>query len=107
MNDLSHFSGEGRARMVDVSDKQGSKRTAIASGKILMQEQTLLRIRHGGLAKGDVLTVADVAAVMGAKKTPELIPMCHPLMLSGVDVAFSDLENEQGLKVEVTVSCSG
>jgi len=107
MNDLSHFSGEGRARMVDVSDKQGSKRTAIASGKILMQEQTLLRIRHGGLAKGDVLTVADVAAVMGAKKTPERIPMCHPLMLSGVDVAFSDLENEQGLKVEVTVSCSG
>jgi len=107
MSDLTHFNEQGRAQMVDVSDKQNSKRIAIASGKVHMLEQTFLRIKQGRIGKGDVLSVADVAAVMGAKKTPELIPMCHPLMLSGIDIAFTELENRSGLKVEVTVICNG
>ncbi len=107
MNKLTHFDESGRARMVDVSGKDESARVAVASGVIRMQPQTLRRIRADGLKKGNVLAVADVAAVMGAKKTPDLIPMCHPLMLSGVEVAFSELEGGAGMKVEVSVNCSG
>lgn len=107
MNDLTHFNNSGRPRMIDVSDKNETVRTAIASGCIRMEKETLRRIRQGGVTKGDVLGVASVAAVMGAKKTPELIPMCHALLLSGVDVAFSDLTGENGLKVMVTVNCKG
>lgn len=88
MKDLTHFSTEGRARMVDVSDKSISKRVAIASGVLRMQPDTLARIQAGKIAKGDVLTVADVAAVMAAKHTADLIPMCHTLPLTGVDISF-------------------
>ncbi len=104
---LTHFSDEGRARMVDVSGKDEGVRTAVASGEIRMRPETLARIRDRALAKGDVLAVADVAAVIGAKKTPELIPMCHPLMLSGVSVSFAELEDGAGLKVAVEVRCRG
>ncbi len=107
MNDLTHFDESGRARMVDVSAKDVTTRIAVASGTIRMLPETLQRIRDGALKKGDVLAVADVAAVMGAKKTPDLIPMCHPLMLSGIDVSFSELEQETGLKIEVSVTCNG
>jgi cyclic pyranopterin phosphate synthase len=107
MNDLTHFDESGRPRMVDVSDKDEAVRKAIASGCIRMEQETLRRIRHGEIAKGNVLSVASVAAVMGAKKTPELIPMCHPLLLSGVNVAFADMEDGRGLRVEVTVNCNG
>jgi len=107
MAGLTHFDEAGRARMVDVSGKDVSTRIAVASGEIHMQPETLEHIRQGRLKKGDVLAVADVAAVMGAKKTPDLIPMCHPLMLSGIDVSFSNLTETCGLKVEVSVKCNG
>lgn len=106
-NHLTHFDASGRARMVDVSDKDKTTRIAIASGEIHMMAETLQHIQQGDLKKGDVLAVADVAAIMGAKKTPDLIPMCHPLMLSGIDVSFSELEKSCGIKVEVSVKCSG
>ncbi len=98
--------------MVDVSAKSGTARVAIASGVLRMQPATLERIRAGGIAKGDVLTVADVGAVMAAKHTPDIIPMCHPIMLTGVDIAFSevpeaDSEGCVGIKVLATATCSG
>jgi len=104
---LTHFGADGRARMVDVSAKEITTRIAIASGEIHMLPETLVLIQQGKLKKGDVLSVADVAAIMGAKKTPELIPMCHPLMLSGIDVSFSELEAVCGIRVEVSVKCNG
>ena len=111
-NDLTHFSDAGRARMVDVSAKADIQRVAIASGVLRMQLATLVRIREGKIAKGDVLTVADVAAVMAAKRTPDLIPMCHSLALTGVDVDFSeilepDAEGCVGIKVMTTARCVG
>jgi len=107
MSKLTHFDKAGRGRMVDVSDKEITTRIAIASGEIHMQPNTLENIQQGKLKKGDVLAIADVAAIMGAKKTPDLIPMCHPLMLSGIDVSFSELEGACGLKVAVSVKCKG
>ncbi|HET7833180.1 MAG TPA: cyclic pyranopterin monophosphate synthase MoaC [Gallionella sp.] len=112
MVDLTHFSAAGRARMVDVSGKADTRRVAIASGVLRMQQETLARIRAGKIAKGDVLTVADVGAVMAAKHTSDLIPMCHPIALSGVEVAFSEIDetNETGcvgIKVVVSASCTG
>ena len=111
-NDLTHFSDAGRARMVDVSAKAETQRVAIASGVLRLQPATLARIRAGQIAKGDVLTVADVAAVMAAKRTPDLIPMCHSLALTGVDVDFSeilepDAEGCVGIKVTTTARCVG
>ena len=107
MSELTHFNQAGRGRMVDVSDKEITTRIAIASGEIHMLPNTLGHIQQGKLKKGDVLAIADVAAIMGAKKTPDLIPMCHPLMLSGIDVSFSELTENCGLKVEVLVKCKG
>ncbi len=105
MSNLTHFNNAGRGRMVDVSAKEVTTRIAVASGEIHMLENTLQHIQQGKLKKGDVLAIADVAAIMGAKKTPDIIPMCHPLMLSGIDVSFSELTNACGLKVEVSVKC--
>lgn len=108
MNDeLTHFSDAGRARMVDVSDKSVTLRSATASGIIRMRPETLARIREGYIAKGNVLAVADVAAVMAAKRTPDLIPMCHSLPLTGVEVSFSETADSAGLRVEVTAKCVG
>ena len=112
MNDLTHFSESGRARMVDVSEKSSTQRVAIASGVLRMQTATLERIRTGQIAKGDVLTVADVGAVMAAKRTPDIIPMCHSIMLSGVEVKFSEIPEPDaqgcvGIKVITTASCVG
>jgi cyclic pyranopterin monophosphate synthase len=112
MNDLTHFSEAGRARMVDVSEKSNTQRVAIASGVLRMQPATLERIRAGKIAKGDVLTVADVGAVMAAKRTPDIIPMCHSIALTGVEVEFSEiLESDAqgcvGIKVVTTASCVG
>lgn len=111
-NDLTHFSDAGRARMVDVSEKASTPRVAIASGVLRMQPATLERIRSGKISKGDVLAVADVAAVMGAKRTSDLIPMCHSLALTGVEVEFSEiLEPDQdgcvGIKVQTSAGCVG
>ena len=85
---LTHFDRAGRARMVDVGEKPETERVAVASGRVRMARETVELIRAGRAAKGDVLAVAQVAAVMGAKKTADLIPMCHPLMLTRIDVAF-------------------
>ncbi|MDR2614746.1 MAG: cyclic pyranopterin monophosphate synthase MoaC [Candidatus Accumulibacter sp.] len=109
MSDLTHFSADGRARMVDVSDKAATRREATASGVIRMAPATLERIRAGTLAKGDVLAVADVAAVMAAKRTPETIPMCHALPLSGVEVRFDEIDGhggEAGLRATVKTLCT-
>ncbi len=112
MSELTHFSEAGRARMVDVSQKADSTRVAIASGVLRLQPATLERIRAGRMAKGDVLTVADVGAVMAAKRTPEIIPMCHSIALSGVDIAFSEIETPDaegcvGIRVVATTTCVG
>jgi len=109
---LTHFSESGRARMVDVSGKEATIRVAIASGTIRMHPQTLQRIRDGKIGKGNVLAVADVGAVMAAKRTPDIIPMCHAIALSGVQVEFSevieaDAQGCVGLRAEVTASCVG
>ncbi len=98
--------------MVDVSEKADTQRVAIASGAIRMRPATLERIRSGTIAKGNVLAVADVAAVMAAKRTPDTIPMCHALPLSGVEVAFAEIieldgEGCVGIKATVTARCVG
>lgn len=92
---LSHVDEQGRARMVDVGDTPDTQREAIARGRVLMQPQTLALIQEGGLPKGDVLAVAQVAGVMAAKRTHELIPMCHPLLLTHIGVEFELREPEQ------------
>lgn len=98
--------------MVDVSAKPATQRTAIASGVLRMQPATLAQIHAGKIGKGDVLTVADVAAVMAAKRTPDIIPMCHSIALTGVSLEFAELaepDNEGcvGIQVTATVSCAG
>jgi cyclic pyranopterin phosphate synthase len=90
MAEFTHFNESGRARMVDVSAKSQTERVATAQAKVLLQPETLEKIQRGKIAKGDVLAVAQVAGVMGAKKTPDLIPMCHPLFLSSVDISFKE-----------------
>jgi cyclic pyranopterin phosphate synthase len=90
MAELTHFNESGRARMVDVSAKAATERVATAQGVVLMKPETLDKIRMGKVVKGDVLAVAQVAGVMGAKKTPDLIPMCHPILLTGVDIGFKE-----------------
>ncbi len=90
MSQLTHFNESGRARMVDVTDKLATERVAVAQGKVWVLPETLKKIQKGRIAKGDVLAVAQVAEVMGAKRTPDLIPMCHPLLLTGVDVNFTE-----------------
>ncbi|WP_407313247.1 cyclic pyranopterin monophosphate synthase MoaC [Desulfosporosinus sp. SB140] len=89
MNDLTHFDEQGRARMVDVSNKAETSRVAVAHGKVLMKKDTLERIRSGLIAKGDVLAVAQVAGIMAAKQTSQIIPMCHPLGITGTKLSFS------------------
>lgn len=98
--------------MVDVADKNITQRVAVASGVLRMLPETLARIQAGKIAKGDVLTVADVAAVMAAKRTAEMIPMCHTLPLSGVDIVYdetpaTDASGCVALKVTATVRCTG
>ena len=89
---LTHFDPTGRARMVDVGDKAVTHRVAVATGRVTMRPETVALIREGRAAKGDVLAVAQVAAVMAAKRTHELIPMCHPLLLTRIEAGF-DLED--------------
>ena len=112
MSQLTHFNDSGRARMVDVTDKVATERVAVAQGSVFVLPETLEMIQEGRIAKGDVLAVAQVAGVMGAKRTPDLIPMCHPLLLTGVDVNFS--ENAQlnakgrcSITIEATVKTTG
>jgi cyclic pyranopterin phosphate synthase len=105
--DLTHLDPAGRPRMVDVGDKDVTDRVATAAGEIRMQPATLAAIQGGGIKKGDVLAVAQVAAVMAAKRTWELIPMCHPLLLTGVSVEFALDEARSAIAMAVTVRTRG
>ena len=107
MSDFSHFNNSGRARMVDVSEKAETVRTAVAAGRVLVNAETFELIKTGVLKKGDVLGTAQIAGIMGAKRTPDIIPMCHPIMLSGVDIAFELNEKEFAVEITATVRCTG
>ena len=107
MDDLTHFNEQGRARMVDVTEKPVTHRTAIAAGEIHMAPETLERIKAGTMKKGDVLAVAQVAGIQAAKHNWELIPMCHPLPLTGIDIAFSLCDDPCMVEIRATVSCTG
>lgn len=102
MADFTHFNDQGRARMVDVGEKDVTHREAVAAARVLVNRETFDLIRSGGVKKGDVLTVAQVAGIMGAKRTPELIPMCHPVQISGVDLRLT--LDETRCSVEITAS---
>ena len=107
MTGLTHLDESGRARMVDVSDKDVTRREATARAVVAMQPETARLIAAGGMAKGDVLAVAQVAGVMAAKRAPDLIPLCHPLPITGVDMAF-DLDVERALlDIRATVRVTG
>ena len=103
MSDLTHIDKDGNARMVDVSSKDATERTATAKGSVIMSADALKRISAGGVKKGDVLSVAQLAGIMGAKKTPELIPLCHPLSLSSVKVELA-INNDRNA-VDITATC--
>ena len=107
MKRLTHFDKQGQARMVDVSAKSETKREAVASGSVSMSEETFEMIRKGGTAKGDVLGVARVAGIMAAKKTSEIIPMCHPLNISSVTVEFEFDEARHRIGIEARVKNTG
>lgn len=103
MSNLTHFDDAGNARMVDVSEKDATERVATAKGSIYMAPQTLALIRDRGVKKGDVLTVAQLAGIMGAKRTPDLIPLCHPLALTSVKVELQ-LDAARNA-VDITATC--
>ncbi|HAG15988.1 MAG TPA: cyclic pyranopterin monophosphate synthase MoaC [Bacteroidales bacterium] len=102
---LSHINKEGKANMIDVANKADQMRTARAQGFIRLQKDTLLLIRENALKKGDVLTTAEIAGIQGAKKTSELIPLCHPLMITKLEVKTELLEG--GIRVESYAKCIG
>ncbi len=104
MSGFTHLDSEGRAVMVDVSDKAETERKAVAKGLVLMAPETLALIREGQVKKGDVLSVARLAGIMGAKRTPDLIPLCHPLALTSVKV---ELEiDEEACAIAITAACA-
>ncbi|MDT8405142.1 cyclic pyranopterin monophosphate synthase MoaC [Sulfuriflexus sp.] len=107
MGKLTHFNARGEAHMVDIADKTVTRREAVAGGHILMAPATLQLIRAGKHKKGDVLGVARVAGIMAAKKTAELIPLCHPLSLTHVDIEFDALTREDGVTCTVTARTDG
>jgi len=103
MSGFTHFDADGKARMVDVSEKAETERVATAKGRIRMLPATMALIREGGVKKGDVLSVARLAGIMGAKRTPDLIPLCHPLALTSVKVDLALDENEPA--IDITATC--
>ncbi len=107
MNDFTHFNEQGRAKMVDVGEKNINCRTAVAGARVLVSRDTFSLIQSGGMKKGDVLTVAQIAGVMGAKRTPDLIPMCHPILIDGINLALSLDEERCSVEILATVRCSG
>lgn len=107
MAEFSHFNRDGRARMVDVGGKQVTRRVAVAAGRVRVSRETFDLIRTGGMKKGDVLGTAQIGGIMGAKRTPDLIPMCHPIMINGVDIAFEMNETECTVEITASVRCNG
>ncbi len=105
--DFTHFDAQGRAAMVDVGEKPITKRNAVAAAEVVVSRETFEAIRSGGLKKGDVLSVAQLAGVMGAKRTPELIPLCHPLALDRVGVTLSLNEDACAVEIRAEVACTG
>jgi cyclic pyranopterin phosphate synthase len=105
--ELTHFDEAGRAHMVNVSAKADTPREAVAQGTIRMQPETLRLIRQGQVAKGDVLAVAQVAGIMAAKHTPDIIPMCHQILLTGVDLTFTLDDQESSIHITATVHTFG
>ncbi|MGN8772254.1 MULTISPECIES: cyclic pyranopterin monophosphate synthase MoaC [Paenibacillus] len=103
---MTHFNEQGRARMVDISGKSATVRVAVAETKITMLPSTLEAIKEGRIGKGDVLAVAQVAGIQGAKRTSDWIPMCHPLALTGVNITFGDNGRDE-LYIEATVKTEG
>jgi len=107
MENFSHFNGDGRAIMVNVSGKLSTLRTAVAGGTVLVNPETFDLIMCNKMKKGDVLAVAQVAGIMAAKKTSEIIPMCHPIMITGVDISFNPDEERSAIDIIATVRCKG
>ncbi|MCY4442003.1 MAG: cyclic pyranopterin monophosphate synthase MoaC [Deltaproteobacteria bacterium] len=107
MATLSHIDEQGRVRMVDVTGKDVTQRVAVARGVVSMQAETLAAIAEGQIPKGDVLTVARIAGIMAAKKTSELIPMCHPLNISGVELRLTPRQSPPSVEIEATVRIAG
>ena len=107
MSELTHFNEQGRAHMVDVTAKAVTHRVAVAAGEIRMAPETLRKVREGTMKKGDVLAVAQVAGIMAAKRNADIIPMCHPLMLTGVDIDFALEDDPSRVEIRATVSCNG
>ncbi len=105
--ELTHFDQDGNAWMVDVSDKEITDRIAVAEGLITVNEEIMARIKAGAVKKGDVLAVAQLAAIMGAKQTSNLIPLCHPLALTKVEVHCELQEEKQAVLIRATVKTSG
>jgi len=107
MKEFTHFNESGRARMVDISAKDSTERVATAQATVVLQPETLEKIQRGKVAKGDVLSVAQVAGVMGAKRTPDLIPMCHPILLTSVDISFKEeLQSGTDGRCSITISAT-
>ena len=105
MEDLTHINEQGRARMVDVSEKNITLRTAEAYGVIHMDKETVEMIESGGIKKGDVLAVAQVGGIMAAKRTSDIIPMCHPINTTGIDISFNI--NSDNIEIFSRVKCKG
>ena len=103
MSDFTHFTDDGRPQMVNVGEKAETRRIAVASGRVIMSKDTLSTVKSGGLKKGDVLSVAQLAGIMGAKQAAHLIPLCHPLALSHVDVQLT--LNEPDCAIDIRAEC--
>ena len=103
MSDFTHFTDDGRPQMVNVGEKDETRRMAVAGGRVNMSQDTLNTVKSGGLKKGDVLSVAQLAGIMGAKQTAHLIPLCHPLALSHVDVQLT--LNEPDCAIDIRAEC--
>ena len=104
---LTHFNDEGRARMVDVGGKDVTLREAVAGGTVFVSAETFGLIMRGEMKKGDVLAVAQVAGIMAAKRTSELIPMCHPIVITSVDIGFAPDAERSAIDITATVRCKG
>lgn len=107
MSELTHFNAAGEAHMVDVGAKAETVREAVAEGRIFMAPTTLEKIIQGSHKKGDVLGIARVAGIMGAKKTPDLIPLCHPIMLTNVELELTPEPEQNSVYCQVTARCKG
>jgi len=107
MSKLTHFNNDGRAKMVDVGDKQITHREAVACGTVHVNAETFKLIVQGEVKKGDVLAVAQVAGIMAAKRTSDIIPMCHPITIVGVDISFSTNDEHHTIDIIATARCKG